>query len=131
MSDVVLMERVDDGVALLTLNRPDRLNAWTAEMQSAYFDALEDCAARDDVRAVVLTGAGRGFCAGADMANLQAIANEDVAETNGGFDSRPVTFPLSIPKPVIAAINGPVAGIGLVHALMCDIRIVAAGAKLT
>jgi enoyl-CoA hydratase/carnithine racemase len=131
MADVVLRE-IGDDVAVLTFNRPDRLNAWTAEMQTMYFDLLDDCAAREDVRVIVLTGAGRGFCAGADMQNLQSLSSGDVegASSTAG-DPRPVTHALTIPKPVIAAINGPCAGLGLVHALMCDIRFVAAEAKLT
>jgi enoyl-CoA hydratase/carnithine racemase len=130
MTEVVLFE-VKDRVALLTLNRPDRLNAWTAEMQRRYFDLLEECAAREDVRAIVLTGAGRGFCAGADMQNLEEIAGGDGDRRSEAVDTRPVTFALGIPKPVIAAINGPCAGLGLVHAVMCDLRFAAAGAKLT
>src|SRR5947209_3973749 len=130
MTDVVLIE-VQDDVALLTLNRPDRLNAWTGEMQLRYFDLLEDCAGRDDVRAIVVTGAGRGFCAGADMENLGAIAEGDGERLSGAHDPRPVTFPLTIPKPIIAAVNGACAGIGLVHALMCDLRFAASEAKLT
>jgi enoyl-CoA hydratase/carnithine racemase len=136
MSDVVLFD-VQDDVAVLTFNRPDRLNAWTPELQRRYFDLLDECAEREDVRVIVLTGAGRGFCAGADMQSLQEVAGDGggngARETppSGGFDSRPVTYALGIPKPVIAAINGPCAGIGLVHALMCDIRIAAAGAKFT
>ncbi|MFL5823761.1 MAG: enoyl-CoA hydratase [Solirubrobacteraceae bacterium] len=140
MSEVVLFE-VQDDVAVLTFNRPDRLNAWTPELQTRYFDLLDDCAGREDVRVIVLTGAGRGFCAGADMQHLQEAAGEGGGadgSSNGGAaasgfarDSRPVTYALGIPKPVIAAINGPCAGIGLVHALMCDLRIAAAGAKFT
>lgn len=130
MDDVVLMN-VEDGVATLTLNRPDRLNAWTAEMERTYFDRLEACATRDDVRAIVVTGAGRGFCAGADMEELQSIGAGGLDAAAEGRDLRPQTFPLTIPKPVIAAINGPVAGIGLVQALMCDLRFAAAGAKIT
>lgn len=131
MSDVVLIS-VQDGVAVLTLNRPDRLNAWTGELQTRYFDLLVECANSEDVRAIVVTGAGRGFCAGADMADLQALAAHDAsAATNGNHDQRPVTFPLGIPKPIIAAINGACAGLGLVFALMCDLRFAAEGAKLT
>jgi len=128
MSDVV-QRTIDDGVALLTLNRPDRLNAWTGEMERAYFALLEDCAGRDDVRAIVVTGAGRGFCAGADMEDLQAIGDQGLDAAD--HDRRPQTFALTVPKPVIAAINGPCAGIGLVQALMCDIRFAAKGAKFT
>jgi enoyl-CoA hydratase/carnithine racemase len=132
MSDTVLFEVTDD-VALLTLNRPDRLNAWIPEMQTRYFDLLEECAERSDVRAIVLTGAGRGFCAGADMQSLEQLAG---GEGNGGgpageHDPRPVTFPLSIPKPIIAAVNGACAGLGFVYAVMCDLRFAAAEAKFT
>jgi enoyl-CoA hydratase/carnithine racemase len=129
-SEVVQMQ-VEDGVALLTLNRPDRLNAWTAEMEHAYFTMLEDCAAATEVRVIVVTGAGRGFCAGADMQALQAIGDGDVQAQAAATDQRPQTLPLSIPKPIIAAINGACAGIGLVQALMCDVRFAAEGAKLT
>lgn len=130
MSDVALIE-IEDAVAVLTFNRPERLNAWTPELQTRYFDLLEECAENEEVRAIVLTGAGRGFCAGADMDHLQTIAGGELERDGGAVDRRPVTFALTIPKPVIAAINGPCAGLGLVHALMCDIRIAAAGAKLT
>ncbi|MCW2968191.1 MAG: enoyl-CoA hydratase [Solirubrobacteraceae bacterium] len=129
MSEVVLCS-IGDGVATLTLNRPERLNAWTQEMEGDYFDALAECAANPDVRAIVVTGAGRGFCAGADMGDLQSIGSEGI-DVAAARERRPQTFALSIPKPIIAAINGPCAGIGLVQALMCDIRFAAAGAKLT
>ena len=128
MSDVVL-RTIEDGVAVLTLYRPDRLNAWTGDLERAYFTLLEDCADREDVRAIVVTGAGRGFCAGADMDALQAIGDQGVEAAD--HDPRPQTYPLTVPKPVIAAINGPCAGIGLVQALMCDIRFAAHGAKFT
>jgi enoyl-CoA hydratase/carnithine racemase len=132
MSEVVQQE-VRDGVAVLTLNRPDRLNAWTDEMELAYFDALEACGASPEVRVIVVTGAGRGFCAGADMQQLQALGNGDVDVDSAAHarERRPQTFPMSIAKPIIAAINGACAGIGLVQALMCDIRFAASGAKLT
>ncbi len=131
MSETVQMN-VEDGVALLTLNRPDRLNAWTNAMHKAYFDLLDDCAAREDVRAIVVTGAGRGFCAGADMEDLQALGgNGDVDYEAHRPDPRPHFHARTIPKPVVAAVNGACAGLGLVHALMCDVRIAAADAKLT
>jgi enoyl-CoA hydratase/carnithine racemase len=142
MTETMLFE-VQDDVAVLTFNRPDRLNAWVPEMQTRYFDLLEECAERADVRAIVLTGAGRGFCAGADMQSLAQLAGgaangagqENGADQENGpgaeHDPRPVTFALSIPKPVIAAVNGACAGIGLVHALMCDLRFAAAEAKFT
>lgn len=131
MTDEVVLFEVRDDVALLTFNRPERLNAWTPALQTRYFDLLDECAAREDVRAIVLTGAGRGFCAGADMQSLSDLAEGEAEHNNGAGDTRPVTYALGIPKPVIAAINGPCAGLGLVHAVMCDLRIAAAGAKLT
>ncbi len=130
MSETVLFEVTDD-VALLTLNRPDRLNAWVPEMQTRYFDLLEECASRPDVRAIVLTGAGRGFCAGADMQSLEQLAGGEGNGAGGQHDPRPVTFPLSIPKPVIAAVNGACAGLGFVYAVMCDLRFAASEAKFT
>jgi enoyl-CoA hydratase/carnithine racemase len=155
----VVESSIADGVAVLTLNRPERLNAWTAQMEREYFDLLEECGASAEVRAIVVTGAGRGFCAGADMQDLQGIsgtaagADSSAAADNGAgqkrngaerapgqesdgagrpaSERRPQTLPLSIPKPILAAINGPCAGIGLVQALMCDLRFATADAKLT
>ena len=127
MTGEVVLRDIDDGVATLTLNRPDRLNAWTDELENAYFDALEACGADPAVRVIVVTGAGRGFCAGADMESLQQIGSNGVHER----ERRPQTLALTVPKPVIAAINGACAGIGLVQALMCDLRFAARGAKFT
>jgi enoyl-CoA hydratase/carnithine racemase len=129
VSDVV-QRAVKDGVAVLTLNRPDRLNAWTTEMENLYFAMLADCASSDQVRVIVVTGAGRGFCAGADMQQLQTLG-ENGASAAAAEERQAQTFPLTIPKPLIAAINGACAGIGLVQALMCDIRFAAEDAKLT
>lgn len=130
MSEVVL-KQIEDGVAVLTLNRPERLNAWTVEMEHAYFGMLEECAATPEVRAIVVTGTGRGFCAGADMQDLQAIGDGSLDTDEHASERRAQTFPLTIGKPIIAAINGACAGIGLVQALMCDVRFAAEGAKLT
>ena len=126
MDDEVLY-RVDDGVAVITLNRPERLNAWTPPLQTQYFDRLAQAASAREVGAVVVTGAGRGFCPGADMEYLQGLDGAGPARP----DTRPTTFPLTVQKPMIAAINGACAGIGLVQALMCDLRFAAAGAKIT
>jgi enoyl-CoA hydratase/carnithine racemase len=143
MSEVLLKEVREHGVAVLTLNRPDRLNAWTGELEQAYFGALRECTASEDVRAIVVTGAGRGFCAGADMQSLQQIeaavagsesengSSPSEGDVQAAREQTPQTFTLGVPKPVIAAINGPCAGIGLVLALMCDVRYVAEDAKLT
>jgi enoyl-CoA hydratase/carnithine racemase len=123
---------VDEHVLTITLNRPDRLNAFTATMGRELIEALDAADADDDVRAIVVTGAGRGFCAGADMSLLQDIgAGGNGADADAPPDTRPQTFALGIPKPIVAAINGACAGIGLVQALMCDIRFAAADAKLT
>jgi enoyl-CoA hydratase/carnithine racemase len=130
MSEIVLKD-VRDGVATITLNRPERLNAWTQELERDYFAALAECAAAQDVRVVVVTGAGRGFCAGADMQELQTLGEDGVSEDQHNRARTAQTYPLTVPKPIVAAINGPCAGIGLVQALMCDIRFVAEDAKLT
>jgi enoyl-CoA hydratase/carnithine racemase len=100
-------------------------------MERDYFDALQECGESPDVRVIVVTGAGRGFCAGADMQDLQAIGDGSIDTSGIEAQRRAQTFPLSIEKPIIAAINGACAGIGLVQALMCDLRFAAAGAKLT
>jgi enoyl-CoA hydratase/carnithine racemase len=125
----VILYTVEAGVATITLNRPDRLNAWTPELGEAYFESLGRAAADPDVRAIVVTGAGRGFCAGADMAMLQEIGGGSAVVGSEGRVYPSHT--LNIPKPVIAAINGACAGLGLVLALMCDIRFAASGAKFT
>ena len=136
--DVVLLEHRDPGIALITLNRPERLNAWNAELATRYFELLDEAAAESAVKVIVVTGAGRGFCAGADMDTLQSIgaasggggrSGDDGAEAAAG--GRPQYHTTLIPKPVIAAVNGACAGIGMVQALMCDVRFAAAGAKFT
>jgi enoyl-CoA hydratase/carnithine racemase len=127
MSDLVLSS-LDAGVLTLTFNRPDRLNAWTDEMGRRYFDLLEEAERDPAVRAIVVTGAGRGFCAGADFQTLQDL---QTGEYDGEPDKRPNTFPTTIRKPIIAAVNGPCAGLGMVHALVCDLVFTAAEAKWT
>ncbi len=126
--ETVLAERRGP-VLLLTLNRPDKLNAWNNAMEDRYFTLLDTADADPDVRAVVVTGAGRGFCAGADMDDLQQI------ELLDGNDlptrQRPKTHPLTFRKPLVAAVNGAAAGLGLVEALFCDIRFAAPKAKFT
>jgi enoyl-CoA hydratase/carnithine racemase len=119
MSDPLLCS-VDDGVAVLTFNRPDAANAWSAELHLAYLHALRELAVDSRVRAVVVTGAGRHFCVGADMSLLDVIqAGGDVPDQ---LDSASFLEPIDFPKPLIAAINGSAAGIGLIHALLADIR---------
>src|SRR5437899_1210571 len=105
-------------------------------MERDYFALLGECGASRDVRVIVVTGAGRGFCAGADMQDLEDLGESATDLDRSEIDQRardrkPQTFPHTIEKPIIAAINGPCAGIGLVQALMCDIRFAAADAKIT
>jgi enoyl-CoA hydratase/carnithine racemase len=136
---------VADGVATITLNRPDKLNAWTAVMEEEVRSAIQEAERDDQVRVIVLTGAGRGFCAGADMSLLKNLADRgvDQAIQEGVFethdpnkDARPdfqkkySYFP-AVPKPVIAAINGPVVGLGLVITLYCDLRWASDAARLS
>jgi enoyl-CoA hydratase/carnithine racemase len=143
MSEPVVLYEVEERVATVTLNRPHRLNAWTGRMDAALRQALADAEHDPEVRAIVLTGAGRGFCAGADSKALDRHADAgtydsglpDAPATPGhgvraDFD-HPYAYLLGIPKPVIAAVNGPAAGVGLVLACFCDVRFAAEGAKLT
>jgi enoyl-CoA hydratase/carnithine racemase len=113
------------------------MNAWNADLSARYFELLEHCAQSDDVRAIVVTGAGRGFCAGADMDALQSIGSSSDGGSGGAPSAEAASgshlqsFTTTVPKPVIAAVNGACAGIGMVQALACDIRFAAAGAKFT
>jgi enoyl-CoA hydratase/carnithine racemase len=138
MSYTDILYDVDDFIATITLNRPDKLNAWTAEMDAEVRAAIESAAADDAVRAIVITGAGRGFCAGADMSRLSRLSAGETPRTivgaNGGkhgnFEQK-FSYILGVPKPIFAAINGPVAGIAFCMILFCDFRYMAEGAKLT
>ncbi|MEQ9506633.1 MAG: enoyl-CoA hydratase [Hyphomonas sp.] len=134
-----------DGVLTITLNRPERLNAWTGIMQTEVETAIRAGGADEAVRCIVITGAGRGFCAGADMNGLQSIqasGGEDYQAKIPDLKPKTVspleqTFPgrfghmFACPKPIIAAINGPCAGIGLILTLFADLRYAAAEAKFT
>jgi enoyl-CoA hydratase/carnithine racemase len=119
---------IDAGVAIVTLDRPDRRNAWTPEMASDVNRAFRALDADDDVRVIIVTGAGDAFCAGADLGGEDAFADRD-----GGRDPtywRELVPPWSLRKPVVAAINGHAVGVGMTFALQCDLRIVASDAKL-
>ena len=138
MSYSEVLYAVDRGVATVTLNRPDRLNAWTPTMGRELREAMGSAREDQRVRAIVLTGAGRGFCAGADMASLSAISarGETGKVTFSPVDpagrddfKHPMTWLPAIDKPVIAAVNGPAAGLGLALLLFCDLRFAAEGAK--
>jgi enoyl-CoA hydratase/carnithine racemase len=140
---------VKDRIATITLNRPDKLNAWTAVMEREVRAAMSDAAGDDAVRVIVLTGAGRGFCAGADMGLLsglsgrpapgedaEAVLRRERAErgddpaVRADFRGPYAYFP-TIPKPVLAALNGATAGLGLVIALYCDLRFASETAVFT
>lgn len=120
---------VADRIAIITLNRPDVMNAFSGVMGRELEDAMRRCDADEDVRVVVITGEGRAFCAGADFSNGPAVFGTPSATTD--FSADPLRFhPWQIRKPVIAAINGHAVGLGLTIPLHCDLRIVARTAKL-
>jgi enoyl-CoA hydratase/carnithine racemase len=130
---------VSDRIATITLNRPDRMNAWTAIMERDVRNAMEAASNDDNVRVIVLTGAGRGFCAGADMEALKGIDPNEVRRGDSipfdmnrraDWQTRYAYYP-AIAKPVIGMLNGATAGIGLVHALYCDLRFAADTAVFT
>lgn len=138
MSNQDTLYQVSDRVATITLNRPDKLNAWTGDMEREVRASMYEAEKDDNVRVIILTGAGRGFCAGADMSLLGAIAQQGLGErsrdhvlansSNGqranvraDFQKKYSYFP-AIQKPVIAAVNGPAVGLGFVITLYCDLR---------
>ena len=160
MSYEQIIYTVANRVAVITLNRPDKLNAWTPVMAEEVRSAMYHAAENDDVRVVVLTGAGRGFCAGADMMELKGAAGvgasgltgtespeeavsilmgtrtEEQRDEKNPYDARTdfrkrYSYLPSVPKPVIAAINGPAAGLGLIIALYCDLRFASEKARFS
>jgi len=148
-----ILYEVADPVATIRLNRPERLNAWTDRMGEEVRHAFAAAEADKSVVGIVLTGAGRGFCAGADLKNLQAISKEDRDTDRRGGDRRArstselaaepgdaamgdgfrkaYSYLMSIRKPIVAAINGPCAGMALPIALFCDLRFAAESATFT
>jgi 2-(1,2-epoxy-1,2-dihydrophenyl)acetyl-CoA isomerase len=131
MTDVVRYE-VADAVATITLNAPDSLNALTVAMKTALLDAVREAAGDDRVRAVVLTGAGRGFCVGQDLKeHIEALDRDAATAMDTVRDHyNPLVHQLtSLPKPVIAAVNGAAAGAGASIAFACDFRIAADNAS--
>jgi enoyl-CoA hydratase/carnithine racemase len=138
-----LRYEVDDPIATLTLDRPERLNAMTRRMEGEIKHALARAEDDSAVVAIVLTGAGRGFCAGADLKDLQGISEgrgidagtelrADPGDPGMGESFRgPWSYMLSVRKPIVAAINGPVAGLGLAAALFADVRFASERATFT
>ena len=129
---------VSERIATVTLNRPDKLNAWTMTMEAEVKAAMTEADADDEIRIIVLTGAGRGFCAGADISGLGNLATEgkDIVEkiralyaekalakdgVSENYNRKYTYFP-AIDKPIIAAINGPAVGLGFILPLYCDLR---------
>lgn len=145
MPNQEILYDVADRVATITLNRPDKLNAWTATMEQEVRSAMYQAEQDANVRVIVLTGAGRGFCAGADMSLLNTIAQQGIGARNPehflrnsengrrenvrpDFQKKYSYFP-SLEKPVIAAVNGPAVGLGFIISLYCDLRFASEAAR--
>ncbi|MGD0880735.1 MAG: enoyl-CoA hydratase-related protein [Acidimicrobiales bacterium] len=134
---------VVDRIATITLDRPERLNAWTATMNAEYRSLLQSAADDPAVRVIVVTGSGRGFCAGAESEDLAGHAERGSYDSGApddlatpGYGVRPefdaeLAYHFGVDKPILAAINGPVAGIGFALSCYCDLRFAARGAKFT
>lgn len=134
---------IDDRIATITLNRPHRMNAWTGRMHTEYRWCLLQADEDPQVSAIVVTGAGKGFCVGADSKALEGHVEkggydpgtpDQMAEPGYGVRSEfdaPFAYHFGLKKPVVAAINGPAAGVGLVLACFADIRFAVKGVKLT
>ncbi len=130
-----ILYRVEARVLTITLNRPERLNAFTNQMRDELLDALDRAEADDDVRAIVFTGAGRGYCAGADLGAGGKTFSDDRDRSEDQFPDRDGGGTLTLRlfdccKPLIAAINGPAVGIGITMTLPMDIRLLSTASKL-
>ena len=133
MSYETLLYEVSEHVATITFNRPEKMNTWNAQVASELSEAMLKANTDDEVRAIVLTGAGRAFCAGADLERGgDTFANRDESDgrqSDEGRNTRNV-YPNEIDKPVIAAINGAAVGVGMTYPMLCDIRLASEGAKM-
>jgi enoyl-CoA hydratase/carnithine racemase len=128
-STTVLHELDGSGVLTLTLNRPERHNAWNRDLEVTLHTLLERASRSEEVRVILLTGAGRSFCPGLDSEDLDRVSRTGPAKDRSG--RRPILLPTLTPKPIICAINGSCAGVGLVTALMADVRFASENAKIT
>ncbi len=122
----IVLSNVANGVCTITFNRPERNNAWSIEMEERYFTLLDEAEGDPEVRAIVVTGAGRHFCPGLDLQRLEQKSRGVPAPVR----TRPLTYPLVMTKPMVGAINGTAAGVGLVHAAVCDVRFSATGVRM-
>ena len=131
--EAVLYEVSANGVAVLTLNRPERLNTWGGDIATAFYSNLDRAEKDPAVRVIMLTGRGRAFCAGAQLGSTglieESLQNTDQRNLTKLVGERQPYYLTTLCKPVIAAINGSCVGIGLTQALMCDVRFAAAGSK--
>ncbi len=128
-----ILTETSDGVMTITLNRPERLNAWTAQMDSELRAAFDQADLDDEVRAIIVTGAGRGFCAGADLASGVDTFDYRRHESGGQARDNGGEFTLRVfesTKPVIAAINGPAVGVGATMTLPMDVRLATEDARI-
>jgi len=134
MTFEALLYDITDNVAIITFNRPEKMNTWNATVAAELSEALQQANGDDAVRAVVLTGAGRAFCAGADLERGgDTFANRQQRQTKeAGDEGRNARnlYPFEIDKPVIAAINGAAVGVGMTYPMLCDIRLAAENAKM-
>jgi enoyl-CoA hydratase/carnithine racemase len=131
--EAVIYEVTPAGVAVMTLNRPDRLNTWGGDIATSFYAGLDRAEQDPAVRVIVLTGRGKAFCAGAQLGSMgnvsQSIETTDEGKLASLIGDRQPHYLTTLSKPVVAAINGSCVGIGFTQALMCDVRFAAAGAK--
>src|SRR5271157_3242794 len=132
MSPETIIIEIDAGIAIITLNRPQAMNTWTPSMARELSDALSSLDKDDSIRAVVITGSGSAFCAGADLSGESAFKTGEPENEKSRREALafPSVMPWQIGKPVLAAINGHAIGVGITFAMSCDIRFVAEDAKI-
>ena len=126
MTDDTILFELSDGIATIMLNRPDARNAFEDGMREALFERLEECANDQAVRCIVITGAGRAFSAGGDIANMAKLQEENdlsIVEARMNIAGQVIQQIRGMPQPVLAAVNGAAAGAGMNLALACDMRI--------